>query len=361
VYKFGQGVTQDYAEAVKWYRLAAEQGDSQAQLNLGNMYYVGVGVTQNHAEAVKWYRLAAEQGHFGAQLTLGAMYYEGEGVTQNHAQAYAWFSVAAAQGDQTAREARDHVAEQMTREQIADGQRLAATFVPRPWKGTTSAPTPQPTESSVTVTGSGFFVSANGHFITNSHVVTGARTISIRTDKGNLRATVIRDDPTNDLAILKVMDSNAAFKALSICGSRGLKLADQVSTVGFPNPQLQGESAKYSSGEIGSLAGAGDDPRFLQISVPVQPGNSGGPLVNANGCVVGVVTSQLDKVAALKVTGNLPENVNYAIKGTLLLSLIEAVPGLADEVSFDAPKGLRNSGDIAKMVEAACGMVIVEK
>jgi hypothetical protein len=83
--------------------------------------------------------------------------------------------------------------------------------------------------------------------------------------------------------------------------------------------------------------------------------------VNANGCVVGVVTSQLDKVAALKVTGNLPENVNYAIKGTLLLSLIEAVPGLADEVSFDAPKGLRNSGDIAKMVEAACGMVIVEK
>jgi tetratricopeptide (TPR) repeat protein len=89
----------EYAEAVKWYRLAAEQGDAVAQFNLGNMYNNGEGVPQKSAEAVKWYRLAAEQGYAVAQFNLGNMYRIGNGVPENDAEALKLYRLAAEQGD----------------------------------------------------------------------------------------------------------------------------------------------------------------------------------------------------------------------------------------------------------------------
>ena len=89
---------QDYAEAVIWYRLAAEQGLAPAQRNLGVAYYKGEGVSQDYAEAVKWFRLAAEQRHAGAQHNLGVTYAQGDGVPQDYAEAVKWFRLAAEQG-----------------------------------------------------------------------------------------------------------------------------------------------------------------------------------------------------------------------------------------------------------------------
>ena len=101
-YKKGEGVAQDYVEAVKWYRLAAAQGLAVAQFNLGVMYANGRGVPQDHVEAVKWYRLAADQGHADAQFNLGLMYAQGEGVPQDYAEAVKWYRLAADQGHATA-------------------------------------------------------------------------------------------------------------------------------------------------------------------------------------------------------------------------------------------------------------------
>ena len=98
MYELGQGVPQDYAEAVKWYRLAAEQGDVGAQFKLGFIYGNDKGVPQNYAEAVKWYRLAAVQGDAIAQSNLGIMYVEGRGVPQDYAEAVKWYRLAADQG-----------------------------------------------------------------------------------------------------------------------------------------------------------------------------------------------------------------------------------------------------------------------
>ena len=102
MYYYGRGVPQDYAEAMKWYRKAADQGHARAQFNLGIMYYDYKGVRQNYAEAMKWYRKAADQGHARAQFNLGLMYYDGKGVPQNYAENYAeamkWFRKAAEQG-----------------------------------------------------------------------------------------------------------------------------------------------------------------------------------------------------------------------------------------------------------------------
>ena len=92
------GVTKDHGEAVRWYRMAAEQGHADAQNNLGNAYYFGAGVSKDHGEAVRWYRMAAEQGDATAQFSLGTAYNFGEGVTKNHREAVRWYRMAAEQG-----------------------------------------------------------------------------------------------------------------------------------------------------------------------------------------------------------------------------------------------------------------------
>ena len=129
MYANGVGVSEDYAEAARWYRLAAEQGDASAQYNLGLMYANGDGVPEDDAEAVRWYRLAAEQGLAEAQSKLGLMYHYGEGVPEDHVLAYMWYNLAAAQGNEIAQENKDIIEERMTREQIAEAQRLSREWI----------------------------------------------------------------------------------------------------------------------------------------------------------------------------------------------------------------------------------------
>ena len=135
LYGAGRGVPQDHAEAVRWYRLAAEQGHAGAQANLGLRYDGGDGVPQDEAEAARWYRLAAEQGVAHAQYYLGVRYAEGTGVPQDDAEAYMWFNLAVSGrsgntrlSDETrelAVQNRDVVAGRMTPDDRSEAQRLA--------------------------------------------------------------------------------------------------------------------------------------------------------------------------------------------------------------------------------------------
>ena len=127
----GEGVPQDDVQAMKWYRLAADQGSASAQFNVGGMYDNGRGVPQDDVQAVKWYRLSADQGDADAQSNLGVMYANGTGVPQNYAQAHKWFSLAAAQGDVNGAKNRDLVAKLMTPQQIAQAQELARNWSPK--------------------------------------------------------------------------------------------------------------------------------------------------------------------------------------------------------------------------------------
>lgn len=128
----------------------------------------------------------------------------------------------------------------------------------------------------------------------------------------------------NDLAVLKLAEGT--FPALPVAPSRAVRLGQVVATIGFPNVGIQGFSPKVTKGEISSLSGIGDDPRAWQISVPVQPGNSGGALLDEAGNVVGVVLSKLG-LKAMKATGDIPQNVNYAVKSTYALALLEPYLG----------------------------------
>lgn len=118
-------MTQDYAEAFQRCAPGAENGERQAQFQLGLMYGLGLGVEQSYESALYWYGEAARQGHGKAQVNLGYMYGTGRGVPQDYVEAYAWYSIAAAAGDETARANRDIVAAEMSPNQIAEGQKLA--------------------------------------------------------------------------------------------------------------------------------------------------------------------------------------------------------------------------------------------
>jgi uncharacterized protein len=129
MYFNGQGVSQDYKEAVKWYRLAVGQGNSFAQNNLGHAYENGEGVPQDYKEAVKWYRLAAEQGDAEAQNNLGVMYDKGRGIDQDYVMAYMYWDIAAVNGYKDAIKNRGDVEKKMTSSEIEKAQDLAREWM----------------------------------------------------------------------------------------------------------------------------------------------------------------------------------------------------------------------------------------
>lgn len=154
-YYNGEGLPKDFGEAVKWFRKAAEQNVAMAQFKLGTSYDFGEGVAKDDVEAVKWHRKAAEQNVAMAQANLGACYGLGKGVAKDEVEAYKWFLLAAAQGDEHARKFMAVSESRLTREQIAEGQKLARNFQPRKAgepspKESWLAPSPLPTIPSVT-------------------------------------------------------------------------------------------------------------------------------------------------------------------------------------------------------------------
>ena len=134
MYRTGRGVSQNYKEAVRWYRKAAEQGVAEAQTSLGSMYITGQGTTKNDRKAVKWYRKAAEQGYAEAQSNLGLMYENGLGGLQDKVMAYMWFYVSGTAGLKPGADNRAAIEKRMTASQIAEAQKLARKCMKKNYK-----------------------------------------------------------------------------------------------------------------------------------------------------------------------------------------------------------------------------------
>lgn len=357
MYYAGDGVVKDESEGVKWWQKAADQGESYAQAKIGDCYYFGNNVVRNYAEAVKWFRKAADQGDApNAQYSLGLCYFNGFGTTKDYVEAYKWLNLAAAQGVESAKRCLEIVESRMTPDEISKAQRLSSAFVPGP---TATTQTPSPSQSCpadyVIATGSGFFITDDGYLVSNYHVVKNATKVRVVTSAGTFTAIVVQIDPANDLALLK---TDGRFASLPVTSSRKVALGNTVVTVGFPDPGLQGFSPKLAKGEIAALAGARDDVRYFQISVPIQPGNSGGALVDERGNVVGIVSAKLEPLAALAESGALPENVNYAVKSSFLLSFLESTPDAANKLKEPNTKD-KSFADVVKDTQAATVLVMV--
>ena len=134
LYFNGDGVSKNYKEAAKWWRKSAEQGHSGAQFNLATLYDRGEGVLQDYKEAVKWYRLSAANGFTSAQFNLGGMYDKGLGVPSSKVFAHMWWNIAASDGDEDAAKNRASIERSMSSEEITKAQKLARECVKNNYK-----------------------------------------------------------------------------------------------------------------------------------------------------------------------------------------------------------------------------------
>ena len=191
--------------------------------------------------------------------------------------------------------------------------------------------------------GTGFFVGPQGHVLTSYHVVEGAARIACRTSAGDIfPATVERASRTNDLALLRVEHRPASYLTLAPPGS--LRAGDRVFTIGYGAANFLGvNEPRFTEGAIIALSGYGAEDVYMQISVPVQPGNSGGPLVNEHGQVVGIVAAQAAVDAFLEAEGTLPQSINWAVKADYAAPLIGPLPPAPRRTREQAIERVRGS------------------
>jgi uncharacterized membrane protein (UPF0127 family) len=198
-----------------------------------------------------------------------------------------------------------------------------------------------------TSSGSGAVIGSQGEILTNAHVVEGCVAITVRFSTGNSEAAVlVARDEKNDLAVIRsktFISSVAAFR-----DGAPLRAGDTVVALGYPLSGLLATNANLSVGNVSALAGLGDDSRYVQISAPVQPGNSGGPLLDDNGHLVGIVTAKLNAVRIAKFTGDIPQNVNFALKGEVVRTFLDSKGMAYRKAPSDQHLSPADVGDIAR-------------
>jgi uncharacterized protein len=313
------------AAAYQACRADEETGDARCQNYLGVMNERGRGVAQDATEAVRLFRLAAVQGLAAAQYNLGRAYAAGRGVHRDKAEAARWCQMAAEQGDPAAQNAPailDATSPEIEAARVA--ARSWAPGSPDPDKG--MAPPRRSARRSrdgerLSSGGSGFIVNRRGDVLTNHHVVDGCRELHVLRNGETVVATLAAADPTADLAILRLPEP--VVDVALVRGDNPVKPGEAVVVVGFPLQGLLSSQASVTAGIVSRLAGPRDDPHQLQITAPVQPGNSGSPLLDSSGAVAGVVVAKLNGLRIVKRTGAIPENVNFAVNAKYARALLD--------------------------------------
>jgi serine protease Do len=193
----------------------------------------------------------------------------------------------------------------------------------------------QPSEPEAILSGTGFFVAPN-RVVTNSHVVSGCtKAIQVRyPERASHTATISGQDAINDLVLLHTDMANLSTATFY----PRPRVGDQVATYGFPRSDILSSSGNCTLGNVTSLTGTRDDTRFLQMSTPVQPGNSGGALLDMSGSVVGVVVKQLNAL----------QNVNFAIQPSMVINFLQ-VKDLTPKI--DTPKAQRTPTEVCEIAK----------
>lgn len=352
------------------------QGHPSAQNNLGVMLKYGRGVSKNWVEAHAWYNLAAsrhgdEEGakksrrnrdelegsmtaqqitaaHQLAQTFLSGKQFEASTAEQPPADVIArvmevqrhlarlGFNPGPVDGAVGPGTRRAVIAYQQSRALAADGA-INEVLLERLRNERSPVAQPAAAPSGVVPTsGSAFYVSEAGHLLTNAHVVSGCQQLNvIMPGEMPASAKVIATDERDDLALLK-----ASTKAPAVAMFRGgaaARVGEPVIVYGFPLTGALASSGNLVTGTLSALAGLGDNPRHYQISAPVQPGNSGGPLLDESARVIGVVVGKLNALRMARLTGDVPQNVNFAIKASAATAFLEA-HGIQGKFAVDEVK-----------------------
>ncbi len=360
-YYYGKlGTGNGFKAALKWYEGIA-LGDVAAQFNLGLLYNGQGHDRHDYRQAVQWWRMAADHGFAAAQYNLGVMYNKGQGVVKSGAAAADWYYKAGLSylKEGSKEEALQSV-ERIKNLGSIPNAFLADKLLARIYGGGSKQASPkakQKKTASQAVFGTGWPV-AGGFVVTNHHVVVGHKKIVLlRQDGVKIPGSVAMDDATNDLVLIRVKDASQLPPALPLA-TGAAHAGARVFTIGYPHPDFMGSEPKVTDGLISAVTGLGNDPRTYQISVPIQAGNSGGPLLNMDGEVVGITTSKLRAAKIFKWTGDLPKNVNYAIKTGYLAMLLSSVPSSHKIPVLPVRAG--NVEQLAARIEKSVLIVIAE-
>jgi len=330
MYDHGTGVDQDVERALSWYQAAAHQGSAIAQYNLGLFLADRKMLTTNDEDGLYWLFKAAAQNYADAQYQLGLMYAEGIAGPTRIADAPQWLYQAGvnylSSGD--AGGARSAIA---ALQEISSAHQLSLQLESQ--LTDRSGPRQQDVDDTLAPglsTGTAW-PTTSGYAVTNHHVVSGKQSIVLVNSRGEeIPATVVASDDLNDIALLSVGDPARLPAALPLaCASA--QLGSSVFTIGFPRVDVMGTTPKLSLGIISGVNGLYDDPASYQISVTIQPGNSGGPLLNMQGEVVGLITSMLGTIDSADGNTQPIPNINYALKADRIEELLLALPRQAGE------------------------------
>ena len=198
------------------------------------------------------------------------------------------------------------------------------------------------------LSGSGVVIGEHGEVLTNAHVVNACAQIHVRSAAGDsATAQLIARDEKNDLAVIRSttpLPSVAAFR-----DGKSVRAGDAVVALGYPLSGLLATTANLTVGNVSALAGLGDDSRYLQISAPVQAGNSGGPLLDASGHLVGIVTAKLDAALVARFTGDIPQNVNFALKAEVVRTFLDSKGITYQTARSDQQLSPADVGEIARI------------
>ena len=233
-------------------------------------------------------------------------------------------------------------------------------------------------------TGSGFFVSKLGHVVTNQHVVRSCKRVTVGDNSNSqVQATVIETDRRNDLALLKISSTDMASEETqslirklgsNLTRNLGLKvvplssngllrpddveLGESLLVAGYPYGEIFSNTIKVTKGIVSAIRGIGDDSGQFQLDAAVQPGNSGGPIYDENGNIVGVVVAQLNKLKMAKTIGSLPENVNFGIKASTVRQFLTSA-GLPTK--WSSRTNSMSTKDLAKIAKNQTVMVVCQR
>jgi hypothetical protein len=174
-------------------------------------------------------------------------------------------------------------------------------------------------------TGSGIAVAAGGEVLTNAHVVEACQSIKLTFGDGTSEsADLVARDERNDLALLRIKRKFDPARIAVFRDGPPVRPGDSIVVLGYPLSGVLATGPNLTVGNVSALAGLGDDTRYIQISAPVQPGNSGGPLLDTSGHLIGIVTAKLNAVSVARATGDIPQNVNFALKAQLAREFLDS-------------------------------------
>jgi S1-C subfamily serine protease len=207
-------------------------------------------------------------------------------------------------------------------------------------------------------TGTGFFINRSGELVSNYHVVKQCQHLAANLSNGmRVDVSIVAVSEQNDLALLRTNEPVGSVATFRL-PNRPVQLGEEIIAFGYPLHGLLSTQGNLTAGNVTATTGLKDDIRFVQISAPVQPGNSGGPLVDRSGLVVGVVTGKANAIAIANVTGDIPQNINFAISASIVVAFLNAYG-----ISFSSSNSELASGaiEIAKLARSFSALILCWK